>query len=76
MAYNVRDAEKAFQPTKMEQIQHELYAAKMNAIPKTEDQNVADIINSKNATAKDKKLKELLLKSREINVLYEKEKTL
>lgn len=60
----------------MEQIQQELYNAKMSAIPKTEDQLVNDIINSKNASAKDKKLKELLLKSRELNVLYEKEKTL
>ena len=55
---------------------NELYAAKLNTIPKSEDQAVNDIISSKNASAKDKKLKELLLKTRELNVLYEKEKTL
>lgn len=60
----------------MEKIQNDLYNTKQNAIPKTEDQVINDIIISKNATAKDKKLKELLQKNRELNVQYEKEKTL
>lgn len=43
--------------------------------PKTEEEKTYEIIASKNETAKDKKLKELVTKNKELNVAYEKEKT-
>ena len=57
-------------------IQSQLYDAKKSAMPKTEEQVVGELILSKNATAKDKKLKEMLQKNRDLNLQYEKERTL
>ena len=50
--------------------------SKMTSQPKDEDSKIEEIINSRNDGAKNKKLKELVQKNKELTVNFEKEKTL
>jgi len=63
------------QKKSIQQLQNELTKAKQEARPKSEEEKVMELIGTKNETAKDKKLKELVQKNKELYVNYEKEKT-
>lgn len=62
--------------TKMTELQKEITKYKDEAKPKTEEEKTMDILTSNNQSLKDKKLKELIQKNKELYVSYEKEKTM
>jgi hypothetical protein len=64
------------QKAKMQAITSEIDKSKKAAQPKTEEEKVMELIGTKNEGAKDKKLKELIQKNKELLVALEKEKTL
>jgi hypothetical protein len=63
------------QPSKIQKLQEEISKVKYDNRPKTEEEKTLELIATKNETAKDKKLKELVQKNKELYVSYEKEKT-
>jgi len=60
----------------MTELQKEITKYKDEAKPKTEEEKTMDILTSNNQSLKDKKLKELIQKNKELYVSYEKEKTM
>jgi len=62
--------------TKTLELEKEINKYKQEAIPKTEEEKINDILISNNQSLKDKKLKELIQKNKELYVSYEKEKTM
>jgi len=59
---------------KMLELEKEITKQKKEAVPKTEEEKIQDILISNNQSLKDKKLKELVQKNKELYVNYEKEK--
>jgi len=62
--------------TKMTELQKEITKYKEEAKPKNEEEKLQEIFTSNNTSLKDKKLKELIQKNKELYVSYEKEKTM
>ena len=60
----------------MNDLQNEITKYKQEAKPKTEDDKLQEILTSNNTSLKDKKLKELIQKNKELYVSFEKEKTM
>ena len=60
----------------MNDLQNEITKYKQEAKPKTEDDKLQEILSSNNTSLKDKKLKELIQKNKELYVSFEKEKTM
>ncbi len=56
------------------ELEKEISKHKKEAIPKTEEEKIQDILVSNNQSLKDKKLKELVQKNKELYVSFEKEK--
>ncbi len=70
-----RNTSNTTQKKTIQQLHSEVSKVKQDAKPKSEEEKVMDLIGTKNETAKDKKLKELVQKNKELYVSYEKEKT-
>ncbi len=62
--------------TKMSELQNEITKHKEDAKPKSEEEKLQDILVSGNTSLKDKKLKELIQKNKDLYVSFEKEKTM
>ena len=58
------------------ELEKEITKHKIEAQPKTEEEKIQEILTSNNQSLKDKKLKELVQKNKELYVNYEKEKTM
>lgn len=66
----------ATKPTKSPEFQSEINKPKQDSQQRVEEEKLLEVLNSNNSSLKDKKLKELIQKNKELYVNLEKEKTM